>query len=118
MAKVKKTTQTNKGKEAESQPRIRIKIKSYDYRVIDDVLKLIIEAVQRSGAKVIGPVFLPTEKKKYTVLKSTFVHKDARDQFEIRTHKRLIDIVNISPKTIETLTGLNLPAGVDVEIKM
>lgn len=122
MVEKKKTTQKSKGKETKKetdiQPRIRIKIRSYDYRIIDEVLKLIIEAVQRSGAKVIGPVFLPTEKKKYTVLKSTFVHKDSREQFETRIHKRLIDIVDISPKTIETLTSLNLPAGVDVEIKM
>ena len=76
------------------------------------------ETVDRSGAEVIGPIPLPTEKKKYTVLKSSFVHKDARSQYEMRIHKRLLDIINPTPKTIDSLTNLNLPAGVDVEIKM
>jgi small subunit ribosomal protein S10 len=107
-----------KEKEATNKPRIRIKVKSYDHRVIDEALREIIEAVSRTGAKVIGPVFLPTEKKKYTVLRSSFVHEDSRDQFEKRTHKRLLDIIDFSQETMETLTGLNLPAGVDVEIKM
>ena len=115
--KTKKQKPTQK-KEAKYQPRIRIKVKSYDHRVIDEALKGIIEAISRTGAKVIGPIFLPTEKKKYTVLRSSFVHKDSRDQFEKRVHKRLIDITDFSPQTLETLTGLNLPAGVDVEIKM
>lgn len=105
-------------KEAKYQPRIRIKIRSYDHRVIDEALKSIIEPVSRTGAKIIGPIFLPTEKKKYTVLRSSFVHKDSQDQFEKRIHKRLIDIVNFNPQTLETLTSLHLPAGVDVEIKM
>ena len=104
--------------EAKNQPRIRIKVKSYDHRIIDEAIKGIIEAVSRTGAEVIGPVFLPTEKRKYTVLRSSFVHKDSRDQFEKRVHKRLLDIVNFSQKTMETLTSLNLPAGIDVEIKM
>ena len=98
--------------------RIRIKIRAYDHKMIDQSTKQIVEAAQRTGAKVIGPVPLPTEKTKYTVLKSTFVHKDARDQFEMRVHKRLIDITDPSDKTIDALTNLNLPAGVDVEIKM
>ncbi|MFN3301552.1 MAG: 30S ribosomal protein S10 [Patescibacteria group bacterium] len=106
-----------KKEKEEYQPRIRIKIKAYDYRIIDEVLKTILETVQRSGAKVVGPIPLPTEKKRYTVLRSTFVHKDHRDQFEIRIHKRLIDVLNPTPKTIESLTDLHLPAGVDVEIK-
>ena len=72
----------------------------------------------RSGAKIAGPIPLPTEKKKFTVLNSTFVHKDSRDQYEIRVHKRLIDLYEPTPKTIDALTNLNLPAGVDVEIKM
>ncbi|MGC9049008.1 MAG: 30S ribosomal protein S10 [Patescibacteria group bacterium] len=104
-------------KEAEYKPRIRIKVKSYDHRVIDEVMKNIIETIKRSGARVIGPIPLPTEIKKYTVLRSTFVHKDSRDQYETRIHKRLIDIVDFTPKTIEMITSLNLPAGVDVEIK-
>ena len=108
----------NKKDEVKYRPRIRIKVRSYDHRVIDEVLKVIIEAISRSGAKVIGPIFLPTEKKKYTVLRSSFVHKNSRDQFEKRVHKRLLDIIDFGPQTLETLTSLHLPAGVDVEIKM
>ena len=104
-------------KEAET-PKVRIKIRSYDHKVIDQATKTIIDTAKRSGAKVVGPVPLPTEKGKITVLKSTFVHKDARDQFEMRIHKRLIDIVDITPKTVDSLMSLNLPGGVDVEIKM
>ncbi|MCK4540130.1 30S ribosomal protein S10 [Candidatus Parcubacteria bacterium] len=98
--------------------KIRIKIKAFDHKIIDQSTKTIIDTAQRSGAQVFGPIPLPTEKKKYTVNRSTFVHKDARDQYEMRTHKRLIDIVDPSAKTIEDLTNLSLPAGVDVEIRM
>jgi len=98
--------------------RIRIKIKAYDNKVIDQSARKIVETAERSGAKISGPVPLPTEIHKVTVNKSTFVHKDAREQYEMRVHKRLIDIVEPSPKTIESLTSLDLPAGVDVEIKM
>lgn len=113
----KKKIEAKTAKEVEYKPRIRIKIKSYDHRIIDEALKNIIETIKRSGAKIIGPIPLPTEIKKYTVLRSTFVHKDSRDQYETRVHKRLIDIVDITPKTVEMITSLNLPAGVDVEIK-
>lgn len=99
-------------------PRIRVKIRAYDNKIIDKSTKTIIDTVTRSGAQVVGPVPLPTEKKKYTVLKSTFVHKNARDQYEMRVHKRLIDIVGAGAKTIDELSNLNLPAGVDIEIKM
>ncbi|MDP3244413.1 MAG: 30S ribosomal protein S10 [bacterium] len=105
-------------KEEEAQQRIRIKIRAYDHKIIDQSAKTIIETAERSGALVCGPIPLPTEKRKYTVNRSTFVHKDARDQYEIRTHKRLIDIVNPTSKTIDSLMSLSLPAGVDVEIKM
>jgi small subunit ribosomal protein S10 len=98
--------------------RIRIKIKAFDHRVIDESTRTIIETAQRSGVKIFGPIPLPTEKRKYTVNRSTFVHKDARDQYEMRIHKRLIDIIEPSQNTIEALTSLNLPAGVDVEVKM
>ncbi|MFA4871505.1 MAG: 30S ribosomal protein S10 [Patescibacteria group bacterium] len=98
--------------------RIRIKIKAYDHKIIDSSARKIIDTCQRFGAKVIGPVPLPTEKKKYTVNRSTFVHKDARDQFEMRSHKRLIDIIDPDPKTVDALMSLNLPAGVNIEIKM
>lgn len=100
------------------EAKVRIKIKAYDHKIIDQAAKTIIDTALRSGAKIIGPIPLPTEKNKYTVLKSTFVHKDSRDQFEMRTHKRLIDIVGLNPKTVDSLMNLNLPAGVDIEIKM
>lgn len=105
-------------KEEDVKSRIRIKIKAYDHKIIDQSSKQIVETVERSGASFTGPVPLPTEIRKYTVNKSTFVHKDARDQYEMRIHKRLIDIWNPDPKTIDNLTNLSLPAGVDIEIKM
>jgi len=107
-----------KEKENESQPKIRIKIKAYDHKVIDQSAKQIVETALRNGASVRGPVPLPTEISKYTIDRSTFVHKDARDQYEMRVHKRLVDILEPNPKIIDALTSLNLPAGVFVEIKM
>ena len=98
-------------------PRIRIKLKAYDHKLIDQSAKQIVEAIEREGATVAGPTPLPTSKKKYTVNRSTFVHKNSRDQYEIRVHKRLIDIVSATPKTVDTLMSLNLPAGVDVSMK-
>src|SRR4029077_10010300 len=94
--------------------RIRIKIRAYDHKLIDQSARQIVETAKRTGAKVLGPVPLPTEKTKYTVNRSTFVHKNAREQFEMRIHKRLIDIASPTPKTIDALSNLNLPAGVDV----
>lgn len=111
--KAAKTTTEDKAK-----TRIRIRISAYDNKVIDKSTKTIVETAKRSGAEVVGPVPLPTNIQKFTLLRSTFVHKDARDQYEIRTHKRLIDIYEPTSKTIENLTHLNLPAGVDIEIKM
>jgi len=99
-------------------PRIRLKIRAYDHKIIDKSIKTIIDVAERTGAKVIGPIPLPTEKSVYTVLRSTFVHKDAREQFERRVHKRLIDILEPNSKTIEEMTALSLPAGVDIQIKM
>ena len=99
-------------------PKIRIKIRAFDHRVIDQAARSIIEAAERTGALVAGPIPLPTHIGKVTVNKSTFVHKNARDQFEIRTHKRLIDITETTSKTVDALSNLNLPAGVDIEIKM
>lgn len=107
-----------KKNEEEGRQRIRIRIRAYDHKVIDQSTKTIIETAQRTGASIRGPVPLPTERTRYTVNRSTFVHKDAREQFEMRVHKRLIDIYEPTPKTIDSLTNLNLPAGVDVEIKM
>ena len=102
----------------EAVQRIRIKIRAYDHKLIDQSAKQIVDTARKSGASIAGPVPLPTEKTKYTVLKSTFVHKDSRDKYEMRIHKRLIDILSPTQKTIDSLTNLNLPAGVDVEIKM
>jgi len=103
---------------APAKQRIRIKIKAYDHRVIDNSAKQIIETAKRTGAKINGPIPLPVEKSNYTVLKSTFVHKKSREQYEMRIHKRLIDIMNPTPKTLDALMNLSLPAGVDIEIKM
>ncbi len=102
----------------EFKQRIRIKIKAFDHKIIDQSTRTIIETAQRSGAQIFGPIPLPTEKRKYTVNKSTFIHKDARDQYEMRIHKRLVDIIEPTGETIEALSSLNLPAGVDIEIKM
>ncbi|MFH1536537.1 MAG: 30S ribosomal protein S10 [Patescibacteria group bacterium] len=107
-----------KKKDEEVIPRIRVKIRAYDNKIIDKSTKTIIDTAVRSGAEVRGPIPLPTEKNKYTVMRATFVNKQARDQFEIRIHKRLIDIINPTSKTVDELSHLNLPAGVDVEIKM
>lgn len=100
------------------QQKIRIKIRSFDHKVIDETSKLIIETAERAGAIVAGPIPLPTKIEKFTVNKSTFVHKTSREQFEMRTHARLIDISETTPKTIDSLSNLSLPAGVEIEIKM
>ena len=100
-----------------SVPKIRIKIRAYDHKIIDQATEKIIKAVERSGATVQGPVPLPTETRKYTVNRSTFVHKDAREQYEMRIHKRLLDVVSPTERTIDALMSLQLPAGVDIEIK-
>ena len=98
--------------------KIRIKIKSFDHKVIDEAVKLIIDTAERTGAIIAGPIPLPMKIEKFTVNSSTFVHKDAREQYEIRTHARLIDIRESTSKTIESLSNLALPAGVDIEIRM
>jgi len=105
-------------KEEEVKQRIRIKVQAYDHKLIDQSIKQIVEIVGRYDAEIRGPVPLPTQIHKYTVNRSTFVHKDSRDQYEMRVHKRLIDIINPTAKVIDALMGLNLPAGVDIEIKM
>lgn len=104
-------------KKEEFKQKVRIKIKAFDHKIIDQSAKTIIETALRSGAQVVGPVPLPIEKSKYTVLNSTFVHKKAKDQYEVRVHKRLIDILDPGSKTVDSLMSLNLPAGVDIEIK-
>ncbi|MFH1671486.1 MAG: 30S ribosomal protein S10 [Candidatus Portnoybacteria bacterium] len=105
-------------KDEEVKQKIRIRIQAYDHKLIDQSVKQIIEVVNRYGAEIFGPVPLPTEIHKYTVNRSTFVHKDSRDQYEMRVHKRLIDIVNPEARVIDALMELSLPAGVDIEIKM
>lgn len=102
----------------EEKPRIRIKVKAFDHKIIDRATKTIIDTAKRSQSEVKGPVPLPTETSKYTVNRSTFVHKDSREQFEIRVHKRLIDIYEPKSTTINDLMNLALPSGVDIEIKM
>jgi len=102
----------------EAGQRIRIKIKAYDHKIIDQSAKQIVDTAKRTGASITGPVPLPTESSKYTVIRSPFVHKDSREQYEMRVHKRLIDIDSPSAKTVDSLMNLNLPSGVDVEIKM
>jgi len=99
-------------------PKIRIKIKAYDHKIIDETTKTIVATAERNGAKVVGPVPLPTQVTKYSVNRATFIHKTAQEQYEMRTHKRLIDIYNVNPKAVDALMNLNLPSGVDVEIKM
>lgn len=96
---------------------IRIKLKAYDYRVIDRSAKKIIDTAERTGAIIAGPIPLPTERSMITVNKSSFKHKDAREQFEVRVHKRIIDVLDPNPKTLDALMNLDLPAGVDIEIK-
>ncbi|HEX9008597.1 MAG TPA: 30S ribosomal protein S10 [Patescibacteria group bacterium] len=102
----------------QDQPRIRVKLKSFDHRVIDEAAKKIIQAALVSGAQVVGPVPLPTRKKVIVVLASPHTDKDAREQYAVLTHKRLIDIVSPTNKTIDSLQHLDLPAGVGIEIKM
>ena len=101
-----------------AKQRIRIRLKAYDHRILDQSAMQIVDTAQQTGARVSGPVPLPTEIDKFTVMRSPFIDKDAREQFEIRTHKRLIDIIEPTNKTVEALTRLNLPAGVDIEIKL
>ena len=105
-------------KKSDVPQRIRIKLKAYDNKVIDKSAKQIVETIERNGGKVIGPVPLPTEIHKYTVNRATFIDKNSREQFEMRVHKRLIDIPAHGPKIIDSLMNLNLPAGVDIELKM
>ncbi len=106
------------GREDESKSRLRIRIRAYDHKIIDQAVRTILDTALRTGARVVGPIPLPTDNTKYTVMSSSFVHKNAREQYEMRIHKRLLDILEPTPKTIDALTNLNLPDGVDVEIKM
>jgi small subunit ribosomal protein S10 len=98
--------------------RIRIRLKAYDHKMLDQSLKEIVATAKRTGAKISGPILLPTKIRRYTVLRSTNIDKKSREQFEMRIHKRLVDILEPLPQTIDALMKLNLPAGVDVEIKL
>ncbi len=98
--------------------KLRIRVRAYENKVLDASVKQIIDTAMRYDARIVGPVPLPTEIKKYTVNRSTFVHKNAREQFEMRVHKRVLDIVNPTPKIVEALTTLSLPSGVNVDVKM
>lgn len=101
-----------------SKGRIRVRLKSYDNRVLDQATEVMLDTAIRTGAKVVGPIPLPTEHEKFVVNTSPFIDKNAREQFEIRTHKRLVDILEPTPKTIDALMHLELPAGVGIEVKM
>lgn len=107
-----------KADQVQLKEKLRLKIKAYDSKLIENSVRQIVEAIKRQGGEVVGPVPLPTEIRRYTVNRSTFVHKKAREQFELRVHKRLIDVLNPQQKIIDSLTDLNLPAGVDIEIKI
>jgi small subunit ribosomal protein S10 len=101
-----------------ARQKIRIRLKAYDHRVLDESAAQIVESAEKTGAAVAGPIPLPTTINKYTVIRSPFVHKDGREQFEMRTHKRLIDILEPTGRTVDTLMRLQLPSGVDIEIKL
>ena len=101
-----------------SKDKVRIRLKAYDHRILDNAAKKIVETVKRSGGEISGPVPLPTEIEKYTILRAVHKYKDSREQFERRTHKRLIDITNPSKETIDALSHLDLPSGVEIEIKL
>jgi small subunit ribosomal protein S10 len=106
-----------KGKE-ETQVVLRIRVRAYENKVLDSSVKQIIDTARRYDAEIVGPVPLPTEIKKYTVNRASFIYKNTREQFEVRIHKRLVDIINPGGKTIEALTNLSLPSGVDIDVKM
>lgn len=113
------TTTKRGGKTAEAPAaKLRIRVRAYEHKLLDASVKQIMDTAIRFDAEILGPIPLPTEIKKYTVNRAAFVHKDAREQFEMRTHKRLIDILNPGPKVIEALTNLTLPSGVNIEVKM
>lgn len=121
-AKTTVVTKTSRAKKAVPEvvelPKLRIRIRAYEHKILDASLKQIMDTAARYDAEFFGPVPLPTEIKKYTVNRSSFVHKNAREQFEMRVHKRLVDIINPNPKVIDALTNLSLPSGVNIEVKM
>lgn len=118
MATAKKEKKEAVAKAEGMTGRLRIRVRAYDHKILDASVRQIVETARRYDAEVAGPIPLPTEIKKYTVNRSSFVYKDAREQFEMRVHKRLVDIVNPSAKVVEALTNLSLPSGVDIDVKM
>ncbi len=126
MATEKKTTSTTKAPRSRAKkvageaevPHLRIRVRAYEHKILDTSLKQIMDTAARYEAEVHGPVPLPTEIKKYTVNRSSFIDKNSREQFEMRVHKRLVDIINPNPKVIEALRNMNLPSGVNIDVKM
>ena len=114
----KKVTKKTAAASVAAEPKLRIRVRAYEHKILDVSVKQIMDTANRFDAKIVGPVPLPTEIKRWTVNRSTFVHKDAREQFEMRIHKRLIDILSPNAKVIEALTNLNLPSGVTIDVKM
>ncbi len=117
-AKAPRAKASTKVEKADGKVILRIRVRAYESKVLDASVKQIMDTATRYDAVVVGPVPLPTEIKKYTVNRSPFIYKNTREQFEIRVHKRLIDIINPNPKTVEALTNLSLPSGVDIDVKM
>jgi small subunit ribosomal protein S10 len=115
---LKKVAVSAKEKKAENKVTLRIRVRAYESKVLDASVKQIMDTAMRYDAVIVGPIPLPTEIKKYTVNRSSFIYKNTREQFEIRVHKRLIDIINPNPKTVEALSNLTLPSGVDIDVKM
>ncbi len=111
-------TKTKKEKASSGTPKLRIRVRAYDHKILDASVKQIIDTALRFDAHILGPIPLPTEIRKYTVNRASFVFKNAREQFEMRTHKRLIDITNPNPKIIEALSNMSLPSGVNIDVKM
>ncbi len=117
-APAKRAPRAKKASKADAVPKLRIRVRAYEHKILDASIKQILDVAFRFDAEVLGPIPLPTEIKKYTVNRSSFIYKNAREQFEMRVHKRLIDIVNPTPKLIEALTNLSLPSGVTIDVKM
>ncbi|MDO8619813.1 MAG: 30S ribosomal protein S10 [bacterium] len=116
--KPKRAPRAKKAVKADAVPKLRIRVRAYEHKILDASIKQILDVAFRFDAVVQGPIPLPTEIKKYTVNRSSFIYKNSREQFEMRVHKRLIDIVNPTPKLIEALTNLSLPSGVTIDVKM
>jgi small subunit ribosomal protein S10 len=117
-ARVRSAAKPRAAKKAESTHRLRLRVRAYEHAILDTSVKQIIDTAARYNAEVVGPVPLPIDIKKYTVNRSAFIDKDSREQFEMRIHKRMIDILNPSPKVIEALTNIDLPSGVSIDVKM